>query len=72
MVLSRADDGQLKRRLRPMRGLKTDHGARIIIAGHAFIENVRRCHCELGLNEAPILQVMVAFDELALVILSLR
>jgi len=34
-----ADHGQLKRRLRPMRGLKTDLGARIIIAGHAFVQN---------------------------------
>lgn len=33
----KADHGQLKRRLRPMRGLKTDQSARIIIAGHAFI-----------------------------------
>ena len=32
-----ADHGQLKRRLRPMRGLKTDRGARTIITGHAFI-----------------------------------
>jgi transposase-like protein len=32
-----ADHGQLKRRLRPMRGLKTDQSAKIIIAGHAFI-----------------------------------
>jgi transposase-like protein len=31
-----ADHGQLKRRLRPMRGLKTDTGARVITAGHSF------------------------------------
>ena len=63
-----ADHGQLKQRLRPMRGLKTDHGARIIIAGHAFIQNIRRGHYQLGVDEAPILQVMAAFDELALAI----
>lgn len=36
-----ADHGQLKRRLRPMRGLKTNHGARIIITGHTFMQNIR-------------------------------
>jgi transposase-like protein len=30
-----ADHGQLKRRLRPMRGLKTDQTAQVVIAGHA-------------------------------------
>jgi len=63
-----ADHGQLKRRLRPMRGLKTDHGARIIIAGHAFVQNVRRGHYELGVDEPVILRLVAAFDELALAI----
>jgi transposase, IS6 family len=63
-----ADHGQLKQRLRPMRGLKTDHGARIIIAGHAFIQNIRRGHYELGVDEAATLRVAAAFDELALAI----
>ncbi len=43
-----ADHGQLKRRLRPMRGLKTDAGARTVIAGHAFVQNLRRGHYELA------------------------
>jgi hypothetical protein len=60
-----ADHGQLKRRLRPMRGLKTDQSARIIIAGHAFIQNIRRGHYELGVDDAANLRVMAAFDELA-------
>jgi transposase-like protein len=63
-----ADHGQLKRRLRPMRGLKTAHGARIIIAGHAFIQNIRRGHYQLGVDEAATLRVAAAFDELALAI----
>jgi hypothetical protein len=63
-----ADHGQLKRRLRPMRGLKTDHGARIIVAGHAFIQNIRRGHYELGVDEAATLRVAAAFDELTLAI----
>ena len=63
-----ADHGQLKRRLRPMRGLKSDHQARIVIAGHAFIQNIRRGHYELGVEEAATLRVAAAFDELALAI----
>ena len=51
-----------------MRGLKTAHGARIIIAGHAFIQNIRRGHYELGVDEAVTLRVAVAFDDLALAI----
>jgi DDE domain len=44
---------QLKARLRPMRGLKQDRSARVIIAGHAFIQNVRRGHYELAVQEPP-------------------
>jgi transposase-like protein len=32
------DHGRLKARLRPMRGLKQDRSARVIIAGHAFVQ----------------------------------
>ena len=63
-----ADHGRLKSRLRPMRGLKQDHSARAVIAGHAFVQNIRRAHYELAV-EAPVTRrVAVAFDELALVI----
>ena len=61
-----ADHGQLKRHLRPMGGLKTDQSARITIAGHAFIQNIRRGHYELGVDEPVTLRVMAAFDELTL------
>jgi transposase-like protein len=37
-----ADHRRLKARLRPMRGLKRDRSARVIIAGHPFVQNVRR------------------------------
>jgi transposase-like protein len=60
-----ADHGQLKRRLRPMRGLKTDQSTRIIIAGHAFIQNIGRGHYELGVDEPVTVRVVAAFDELA-------
>ncbi|MCP4085359.1 MAG: DDE-type integrase/transposase/recombinase, partial [Actinomycetia bacterium] len=42
------DHGHLKARLRPMRGLLTDRTASIVIRGHAFIQNLRRGHYELG------------------------
>ena len=41
------DHGRLEPRLRPMRGLKQDRSARVIIAGHALVQNVRRGHYEL-------------------------
>jgi transposase-like protein len=63
-----ADHGCLKARLRPMRGLKQDRSARVVIAGHALVQNVCRGHYELAV-EAPVTRrVAVAFHELALVI----
>ena len=43
-----ADHSRLKHRLRPMRGLRTDRSAAIIIASLGFMQNVRRGHYELG------------------------
>jgi transposase-like protein len=63
-----ADHGRLKARLRPMRGLKKDRSARIVIAGLAFLQNVRRGHYELAVEEPVTRRVAVAFDELALAI----
>ncbi len=62
------DHGRLKARLRPMRGLKTDRTARVIIAGHALMQNVRRGHYELGVDTDPRLCIAAAFDELSLAI----
>jgi transposase-like protein len=62
------DHGRLKVRLRPMRGLKQDRSLRVIVAGHAFVQNVRRGHCELAVEEPVTRRVAVAFHELALVI----
>ena len=59
------DHGRLKARLRPMRGLKTDRTASVIIRGHAFIQDVRRGHYELGTEARhDRLRVAAAFDEL--------
>jgi hypothetical protein len=33
-----------------MRGLRTDRTAPVVIRGHAFIQNVRRGHYELGVE----------------------
>src|SRR6266705_2326487 len=63
-----ADHGRLKARLRPMRGLKQDRSARVIIGGHAFVQNLRRGHFELAIGEQVNRRVAVAFDELALAI----
>jgi transposase-like protein len=63
-----ADHGRLKARLRPMRGLKEDRSARVVIAGHGFVQNLRRGHYELAVEEPASLRVAVAFDELALAI----
>ena len=59
------DHGRLKARLRPMRGLQTDRTAGVIIRGHAFMQNLRRGHYELGVDALPGLTVAAAFDELA-------
>ena len=60
------DHGRLKARLRPMRGLKIDRTATVIMAGHAFIQNLRRGHYELGIEaRADHLRCAAAFDELA-------
>lgn len=55
-------------RLRPMRGLKTDRTASIVIRGHAFTQNLRRGHRELGVEVAPALRLATAFEELRLAI----
>jgi transposase-like protein len=62
------DHGRLKARLRPMRGLKQDRSARVVIAGHAFVQNLRRGHYELAVEEPTNRRVAVAFDELVLAI----
>jgi hypothetical protein len=51
-----------------MRGLKRLRSAQVICAGHAFIQNIRRGHYELGTEETVNLRVLAAFDELALAI----
>jgi transposase, IS6 family len=60
-----ADHGRLKARLRPMRGLKTIRSLRVVAAGHAFVQNLRRGHYELTTELPAHDRLRVAFTELA-------
>ena len=60
-----ADHSRLKHRLRPMRGLRTDRTAAVIIAGLAFVQNLRRGHDELAIDVPQPLWIAAAFTELA-------
>ena len=62
------DHGRIRARLRPMRGLKRDRTARVIVAGHAFVQNLRRGFYDLGTDVRPMAGLADAFAELALVI----
>ena len=60
------DHGRLKARLTPMRGLRTDRTASIVMNGHAFIQDLRPGHYELGVEARhQHLRLVAAFDELA-------
>jgi IS6 family transposase len=59
-----SDHGRLKSRLRPMRGLTQLSSARVISAGHAFIQNLRRGHYELGRDANPRHRLSAVFAEL--------
>jgi IS6 family transposase len=51
-----------------MVGLRQEHSARVVIAGHVFVQNVRRGHYELTVEEPVKRRLAIAFDELALAI----
>jgi IS6 family transposase len=61
-----ADHGRLKARLRPMRGLKRHSSARILAAGHAFVQNLRRGHYDIATDVPDRHRLRIAFDDLAL------
>jgi transposase, IS6 family len=63
-----SDHARLKARLRPMRGLKRLRSTHLISTGHAFIQNIRRGHYELGVDIDPRHRLPAAFAELALAI----
>jgi transposase, IS6 family len=51
-----------------MRGLKRDRTARVIVAGHAFVQNLRRGFYDLGIEVPSSLLLVDAFAELAVAI----
>ena len=63
-----ADHGRLKARLRPMRGLKRHRSARILAAGHAFVQNLRRGHYDIATDASNRHRLRIAFDDLAITI----
>ncbi len=63
-----ADHGRLKARLRPMRGLKRHRSARILAAGHAFVQNLRRGHYDIATDAPHQHRLRATFDDLALTI----
>jgi IS6 family transposase len=46
-----------------MRGLKQDRSARVIIAGHGFVQDLRRGHDELATEEPAGRRVATTFAE---------
>jgi hypothetical protein len=48
-----------------MRGLRVDRTAAVILAGLAFMQNLRRGHYELATETPRQLRVSAAFTELA-------
>jgi hypothetical protein len=46
-----------------MRGLRTDQTVQVVIAGRAFVQNLRRGHYELAVDARPALRVAAAFTE---------
>jgi transposase, IS6 family len=60
-----ADHGRFKSRLRPMRGLKRISSLRTVAAGHAFVQNLRRGHYVLAIDQPVRDRVHSALSELA-------
>ena len=68
VVDGRTDHGRLKARLRPMRGLKRRGSARMITAGHAFVQNLRRGRYEFATDIPARHRLHEAFDQLVMTI----
>ncbi len=63
--LLQTDHGRLKARLRPMRGLKRDRTARVVVAGHSFIQNLRSTSTTSGPTYLLVPALADAFAALA-------
>jgi hypothetical protein len=51
-----------------MRGLKRIRSAQVVCSGHAFVQNLRRGHYELGFDTEPGHRIEAIFTELSLAI----
>jgi hypothetical protein len=51
-----------------MRGLKRRSSARILAAGHAFVQNLRRGHYDIAAETPGRHRLRIAFDDLTLTI----
>jgi transposase, IS6 family len=60
-----AGERRARKRLRPMRGIKTMTGLRVVPAGHALVQNLRRGHYEIAADQARNLRLAIAFGQLA-------
>ena len=60
-----ADHSRLKHGVRPMRGLRTDRTASVIITGLAFMQHLRRGRYELATETVRPIRVAAAFTALA-------
>jgi hypothetical protein len=54
--------------LRPMHDLETFRSARTLGAGHAFVQNLRRGHYEIAVEEPTRHRLRAAFDQLTVAI----
>ena len=66
--LVEANHGRLKARLRPMRGPRRHHTARILAAGRAFVQNLCRGHYDIATDTPGRHRLRRAFDDLAFTI----
>ena len=60
-MAGQADHGRLSRGCDRCRGLKQDRSVEVVIAGHAFVQNLRRGHYEL-MVEPVTRRLAVAFN----------
>jgi transposase, IS6 family len=51
-----------------MRGFKRHQSARILTAGHAFVQNLRRGHYDIATEVPARHRLRIAFDDLSVVI----
>jgi transposase-like protein len=62
------DHGRLKARLRQMGGLNRHRSARILAAGHAFVQNLHRGHYDIATDVPDRHRLGIAFDDLDITI----